>query len=325
MRDGKWLEHLASVIEKQLLPEHFTVSANEKVFDEQSGIQIAEFDIVVSGRLGSTAHRWLFECRDRPSKGSAPGSWIEQLVGRRELFRFDRVIAVSTTGFSDGAKALAKRGNVELHSVDALTVESVADWFKISTLETYSCYLDCEHVTFLFADIDEEACSEVRQILQSQVFNTVQKVSMAIHPRTGNPLDVRAEFFRLVQQKPQSLAGLKADGEPKPVKCILKYPDPSERYQFPTPAGMSSIAEIQIEGALAIRKSEVPISRITEYYNALEGDPIAQSVQFETQVGERSVSLHFHNLGEADKSFVSLQGLPEKDDQTFVSAQILLL
>ncbi len=82
---GKQLEGLVAFVEKTLLPQGFDVKTNERIYNED-GIQIAEFDIEVRGKIGSTNIAWLVECRDRPGQGSAPGSWIEQLLGRRIRF-----------------------------------------------------------------------------------------------------------------------------------------------------------------------------------------------------------------------------------------------
>lgn len=101
MNSGKELELLVQEIERSLLPSGFDVALN-KTESNQAGDQLAEFDIVISGRLGSSLVKWLIECRDRPSQGPAPGSWIEQLATRKTRFKFDKVIAVSTTGFAKG-------------------------------------------------------------------------------------------------------------------------------------------------------------------------------------------------------------------------------
>jgi hypothetical protein len=104
------------------------VDSNEKVFDA-AGQQIAEFDLIISGNLGSSSVRWLIECRDRPSQGAAPGSWIQQLVGRKQQFKFDKVFAVSTTGFSAAAISAAEYGNVILRAVQ--TFGEIKTDFKI--------------------------------------------------------------------------------------------------------------------------------------------------------------------------------------------------
>ena len=82
--DGKQLEQLVAFVEQILLPPNFAVTTNRHVYNED-GVQIAEFDIEIRGKIGSTEFAWLIECRDRPSGGAAPTSWIEQLVGRRQV------------------------------------------------------------------------------------------------------------------------------------------------------------------------------------------------------------------------------------------------
>jgi len=77
--DGKQLEALVSFVERTLVPQGFEVQTNTKVFNDE-GIQVAEFDVEVRGKVGTTDIAWLIECRDRPSQGAAPASWVEQLV-----------------------------------------------------------------------------------------------------------------------------------------------------------------------------------------------------------------------------------------------------
>jgi hypothetical protein len=125
MNDGKDLENLAALIESVHLPEGFLIERNLKPRDEY-GNQIAELDVVISGRIGSTPFKMLIECRDRPSDGAAPGSWIEQLATRKRRFDFNTVIAVSSTGFAPGAPQLAEDENIILRTMNELTPDDVS-------------------------------------------------------------------------------------------------------------------------------------------------------------------------------------------------------
>src|SRR5712691_3000047 len=120
--DGRQLEGLVAFVEQTLLPQGFEVKTNERIYNDE-GVQIAEFDIEVRGKVGSTEIAWLIECRDRPGQGPAPGSWIEQLVGRRTRFGFNKVTAVSTTGFAAGAIEFAQSEGIELREVRTLGPE----------------------------------------------------------------------------------------------------------------------------------------------------------------------------------------------------------
>lgn len=98
--DGKALEELVKKFEEHLSPAGWTVSLRPKPRDEY-GKQLAEFDITVKGPIGSSSVKWLIECRGR--KRPVSSSWIEQLYGRKARFGFNRVFAVSTSGFSPSA------------------------------------------------------------------------------------------------------------------------------------------------------------------------------------------------------------------------------
>lgn len=135
MNSGKELEQLVHEIERSLLSSDFEVSLNKTAFDD-AGNQLAEFDIVISGRLGSCSVEWLIECRDRPSQGSAPNAWIEQLAARKRRFNFDKVIAVSTTGFAKGLSEYAEREGVLLRSVQRLS--DIATDFNIEEMTYFA-------------------------------------------------------------------------------------------------------------------------------------------------------------------------------------------
>ncbi len=123
---GKLLEGFVERIEKILIPHGFIILPNEKVYNTD-GVQIAEFDIKISGKVGTTNFKWLIECRDRPTQGPAPAAWIEQLVGRRDRFNFDKVIAVSTTGFAEGASEYAKDKGIEIRTVTEADVDQISE------------------------------------------------------------------------------------------------------------------------------------------------------------------------------------------------------
>lgn len=125
--DGTELERLVKLIEGCVLSKGFTVESRKPVYNDH-GIQIAELDIVITGKVGSASFQWLIECRDRPSDGPTPGSWIEQLHGRRSRFNFDKVMAVSTTGFSTGAKEEAERTGIDLRLFHNLSYDDVSNW-----------------------------------------------------------------------------------------------------------------------------------------------------------------------------------------------------
>lgn len=149
---GKDLEALVRSIETRLLPDGFTVEERRRVYND-AHTQVAEFDIYISGSLGSSSVHWLIECRDRPSAGPAPSAWIEQLLGRRLAYNaeIDKVFAVSTTGFSEGAIELAGLHGIVLRTVG--DVRDIASDFTVDHL-TYHAYTIAILSTVDFVAVD---------------------------------------------------------------------------------------------------------------------------------------------------------------------------
>jgi len=84
-KDGKQLENVVTYIESLRLPPDWTITPR-MLSSTAKGRPGAELDIMVEGKVGTIDFKWLIECRDRPSEGPAPASWIEQLIGRRQRF-----------------------------------------------------------------------------------------------------------------------------------------------------------------------------------------------------------------------------------------------
>jgi len=308
---GKQLERLVQEIEEKLLPEGFSVSANERVFND-SGVQIAEFDIEITGYLGSTFVKWLIECRDRPSEGSAPGSWIEQLVGRRNRFNFSKVTAVSTTGFSEGAMEYAEQDGIDLRSVNSLTPESITDWFRLSHVDSIVRLGTLLKPARLIPD--SEASEPVLRSLEAVIADADTKKPILVHTGTGNLISISEAWQAIINQNPQLFDGLLPNGETRRAKLRVNYTNPAERYQVLTDEGPVHIVQILFQAEFSVIYKQVPVSQITQYSRIIEQEAIAQSVRFELEAGDKIIDIAFHNLGERDKTFIALRA--DSSDET---------
>lgn len=303
-KDGKFLENLVRQIEAMLLPGAFTVKANSQVYDD-AGVQIAEFDIEIRGRLGSTDIAWLIECRDRPSEGSAPGSWIEQLVGRRDRFGFDRVTAVSTTGFSVGATDYARDRNIELRHVRELQLEDVATWLGTQHIVLTQPCTKLEAVMFLVDDNEpkpnKDAMAEsisgkngnallLRSIETSETISAAQAFAVAV--TTTHP-----ELFNDILP---NMPG-------KRIRTRVTYPNDSSHFVVDTIRGPIRVKEILFAGILSTKMSEIPLSSIREYAHDATGEVIAQSAAF--SANGHNLSFELHKMGESSETHVVIRRL----------------
>jgi Restriction endonuclease len=108
----------------RLLEAEATVKWNDRFPDPDNPSRPRQVDITI--RRGDSLT--IVECRLH----SAPQDvkWIEELIGRRASLRADAVIAVSASGFTEGAEAKATQFGIILRDMDTLTAEEVRDWGK---------------------------------------------------------------------------------------------------------------------------------------------------------------------------------------------------
>ena len=233
MSDGKRLEGFVAFVEAKLLPPGFTVVTNERVLDDD-GAQIAELDIEVSGKLGSTSIAWLIECRDRPAAGSAPASWIEQLVGRRTRFGFNKITAVSTTGFSKGAIAFAQEQGIELREVAALHPSHFADWLRVGAIRIVRRVWNLAHASIhIHAD---ESDARKRAAALEAIPGADGSSSILISSSPGATPSRPAEaFLQAVQAMDGAFDGVTPD-QPLRVHLLATYTD-ADHFSFGLPRG----------------------------------------------------------------------------------------
>jgi hypothetical protein len=300
---GKELENLVKTVEKILLPQGFKVSLREKIFEDE--IQIAELDITVSGRVGTTLFTWLIECRDRPSEGPAPVSWIEQLVGRRARLNFNKVTAVSTTGFGQPAIDYSRKEGIELRNVADVDIseESISKWFKVRTMLFSNSHGALKHVSFVLPpQVNSEQLSNFNLLLQR--INTTDLI--LIHTGSGEKLSISDAFRDVMTKVPQIFTGIKPGDPPKNRKLEINYPYHQSKYKVNIEGIDIDILKILFDADFSIIDSEIPISQISEYTNILEGNTIAQSIRFADASITDGLDLTLHKIEDASGSVIAI-------------------
>lgn len=303
--DGKRLEGLVSFVESMLLPQGFDVKTRERVYSE--GVQVAEFDIEIRGKVGSGTIAWLIECRDRPSEGPAPGSWIEQLVGRRLRFGFNKITAVSTTGFVADAIRFAAREGIELREVAALEPEAFSDWILARQMHQRQNITKLESVVFLFAESETRDEAKMAALTES-VRGKNGSSAILVQSKTGNRVAPIAAFDAAVRATGSLFEGIEPNTEGKKIRLKANYPDDEDHFLVETAEGVSRIQNILFVGRLIVRDRLVPISETVEYRGTETGEPISQVVSFSDQEeGGVGLALEFHKIAETGQTHVLLR------------------
>lgn len=298
-KTGKQLEQIVKQIEKLLLPNNFQVKSNERVFNEE-GVHIAEFDIEIEGRLGSTDIKWLIECRDRPSDGPAPGSWIEQLVGRRDRFGFNKVTAVSTTSFSDGAIQYADKSGIELRTVKEIAFDEISDWFLLSHIPIFNPHGNMSKALLI---IDSKEPSAKKHAVQD-IIKSRGNDFILISTETGQAVRIIDAFSSIIFEHTELFNGIKPDTDPKEIKIRAEYSNEKSHFIINTPEGNVRIKEIYFEAYLSIKTEKVPIEKIIQYSRDSGEEEISKTVGFRLN---SKLGLAFHKLADTGEIHVIVQ------------------
>jgi hypothetical protein len=114
------IERIHRVLEEQGV----VVTWNDRVPDPDNPTQPRQIDISIR-RDDALMH---VECRLH--KNPQDVKWIEELIGRRASLRASAIIAVSASGFTEGAQAKARQFGIILRNFNTLTPEEIRDWGK---------------------------------------------------------------------------------------------------------------------------------------------------------------------------------------------------
>jgi hypothetical protein len=157
-RKGRAFEELIKELE-ELGTVGLQITSPDFIKDNITG-QFREVDISIRGLIGSHNILIVIECRDRKSKQGI--EWIEQISEKTKDIGANKVIAVSSSGFTKNAIVKAKVKNIQLNAFEEVNPEKVMDLFEIiEGTHTYYGY-NLKQV-FLILDSD---CDNAKKLLK---------------------------------------------------------------------------------------------------------------------------------------------------------------
>lgn len=222
----------------------------EKLFDDD-GTPLAELDVEVRGKVGSTEMVWLIECRDRPSKGAAPSEWIQSLDGRRRLFGFNKVTAVSTTGFSKSALAAAQKLDIEVRTVKGLSADAFSHWLPMTHF--VGVHNQCE-LTGSRLLIDPQANADVRDALLEAIKSADNDARLLKKSRTGDCVKPAEALLALVEQN-DLFSRVEPNGPELRIQINAQYTNDADHFVVETSKGDVRIRAIEFIGLLRAKET----------------------------------------------------------------------
>lgn len=122
-------EYKISRIENLIKSNNSQVVWNDKIIDPDTPGQERQVDITVTDGNFCTH----IECRNR--KKTQDVMWIEELIGRKQSLNATQMIAVSSSGFTKGARNKAEAFHIQLRDFSDICDAEIMNWGKIETIK----------------------------------------------------------------------------------------------------------------------------------------------------------------------------------------------
>lgn len=302
---GRNLEELVAHIEEIVADSGFSVVTNKKLYDEEDGQQLAEFDVIVEGEVGTNIIRVLFECRDRPSHGKEGADWIRSVHGRGDEFGFSKVVAVSGTGFTKGALKAASKLGVELRTVEEANSESIKEWLGFREIGLNKRRHDLVNVLFVISpdDVNDSTQGDVEGYLAGKSGNDLMLQSadgVVVSPR-------QAWVHALANVIGETIFdGIEVDGPVVRREYSVGY-DKGEQYRLAIRQGVVAISKITFTVDLSIRRRVVPIDSVAMRRYKGTSNPIADVASFDLDDQDVSLRLSFSKMEDTSQTVVSIR------------------
>lgn len=124
-RLGRDFELLVARLEEWLGPLGAIIKSPDSLIDMTTK-GVREVDASIRTKVGSTEVLLIIECRDRSHVQDV--TWIEQLPTKKAAVGADKVVAVSSSGFTANAIEKAKQLGIETRVISEITTKEALDW-----------------------------------------------------------------------------------------------------------------------------------------------------------------------------------------------------
>jgi hypothetical protein len=303
-KDGKALQDLAAFVERTLHPLGYDVVTNRLEYDAKGNL-LAEFDIQFIGTHQNSGYKWLIECRDRPSDGKAPGSWIEQLVGRRSRFGFNKVTAVSSTGFAPGATDYAIAEDIEIKEVASMRPEDFGLWLATDHVAVLQKNYIITNVGFKAGAVEPQLLNALNHVLNENATKGGQAAALFRGVVSGEHRSLNDMFFQATNQF-DDWKDLIPNEPRKTVELAVNLGG----FCIDTSAGAVEMISVSFRGDIWVTETKVPIKEHSQYQKTGGEGFISQSAQAIDDDGEKQRIFEFHHIPESGFTHVVVHEKP---------------
>lgn len=291
--DGKDIERLIALLERSLSPKGVQIEVNspDRIAGKTSG-SLREVDVSLRSQVGSTEILIVLECRDHNTPQDV--TWIEQLVGKRREIGADKIVAVSSSGFTSGATNYAVNNGIELRTIEEVNPEEISLWFDMTEIPFHE-----RHYEFSRVDFSKEVFSNFTPPLRNDtpIFKRKIDGSPASLINTQNCIPPDRLFENIC-----------LDGSRKPVTIRLQF-SLDDCFQLETKEGPIDITDVTFSGTAWVEVKKIPLTSVRQYKT---GEIVlAKTAAFDFEISGQQHTIELHDFGEGKGQIVSIRAKTE--------------
>lgn len=273
--DWREFENLVARIEKDAGPAGLVVKSPDRVRCKTTG-RLREVDATVRTRAGTSDILITIECRRRKHREDV--TWVEQLATKKQLIGAARTLAVSSNGFSDGARTLAARLGIDLRTISDV---SIADLNKLVVLD----FVHLNHKSAAIARVglkhfrDEQwTVPDPEKLDQFLPEETDAKRPIFRNTDTGHRWSLN-DLWTQMQQAADPFAGIERNGKIAIRTACFSFPG---NVTVGIPAGPQTLDDVLLSVALSIRVEQVWLDAATKIEYSSPDGLVLQRVEFKS-------------------------------------------
>ncbi|MCE9582513.1 MAG: restriction endonuclease [Planctomycetes bacterium] len=272
-REGRELEQLVALIEKTLGPSAQVDSP--ALLPDKDGGGDREVDVAIRVKSGSSSILVIIECRDRAATQDV--RWVEEVAQKRVSVSADKVVAVSSSGFSRGAIEKARALNVDLRVYGHLEPEAIKGWIPPLTLETRYKMWEAKSVELV---LDDEMLERLQIVRRAEAVSSI--ADMRAREHSTNRILTLMELWAPLSLKHPELRYLPADGTRVERRPFVGWTSPEYSYVFPEGEVLLHGFYVKLDAWIS-DKTQV-MSPTGGYFSAHPGEAFPLAAVLETQI-----------------------------------------
>jgi hypothetical protein len=270
-RKGREFEQQVERLKAAFAPMGVIVTSPDFFPDRVTGV-LREVDVGIRGLFGDQFG--TLECRDRVSVQDA--TWIEQLVTKREDIGASFTIAVSSSGFSEGAVKKARHYKIGIGQTRELVPAELLEWIGVGEV---TCSYNDRCLTQLQIELYyRRKGTKLSPELVAEHARNGPDTAFFIEKANGRLVTPNDLFRQYEQRHPDLWSTVPKNGECLEIRIPIEVLQ--ETLQVKTTEGMRDVKTIYTCWSLTRTIEKQAVSRMFEYSD--DHHPRVQAIEAES-------------------------------------------